>query len=457
MIVLLDLEWIEKDRKHLTQLSAIRTYEDWNVSSNLELYAKPCPACLREQKHIAYGGLSIDLYKNGSTEEDCIHLFKKWLIPDDIIWVWAKSNQQYLIDLWHRYLASEIPPRIYSMTNEIRKRTSQTTRDVASPYTMLKKLNITPPSPEHLALNDIEAMRLLFDNIGISMTQLETVPPKVPPPKLTQKERNQRTINKSQYNYVYLKQSEVFHRRECKLCLNAKSEGNILGSIYYETAAKGRRPCKACNPVPLLFTAPITDKDLSYIERKRTGALSKLNNEVIRARMLDGSVTNIKRGKIIGWCHHYLHEGAITKTILSEHDCLNKNCPYLERNCQSPFWAELELKKESKEKRKAKIKAEKMQRAIETSELNNLAAIWQSYLDDMDSDMLIVLVTKESPNRYKIFYVSENRFADGNRYPLFLDTLKEVHTNYRITLRHIRDVDGHFVTREEYSRCCKVS
>ena len=36
MIVLLDLEWIEKERKHLTQLSAIRTLEDWNVSLSVK-------------------------------------------------------------------------------------------------------------------------------------------------------------------------------------------------------------------------------------------------------------------------------------------------------------------------------------------------------------------------------------------------------------------------------------
>lgn len=68
----------------------------------------------------------------------------------------------------------------------------------------------------------------------------------------------------------------------------------------------------------------------------------------------------------------------------------------------------------------------------------------------MESDMYIVRVAKDAPSVYRVFYVSDNSFADGNRYPDFLDTLKFLHPHYRINLRHIRDVDGHFVTTDEY-------
>ena len=64
--------------------------------------------------------------------------------------------------------------------------------------------------------------------------------------------------------------------------------------------------------------------------------------------------------------------------------------------------------------------------------------------------MYIVRVAKDAPSVYRIFYVLDNRFADGNRYPAFLETLKFLHPHYRINLRHIRDVDGHFVTYDEY-------
>ena len=68
----------------------------------------------------------------------------------------------------------------------------------------------------------------------------------------------------------------------------------------------------------------------------------------------------------------------------------------------------------------------------------------------MESDLYIVRVQKEHPGFYKLFYVSDNSFADGNRYPEFLETLRHLHPFWRVHLRHIRDVDGHFVTKDEY-------
>lgn len=64
--------------------------------------------------------------------------------------------------------------------------------------------------------------------------------------------------------------------------------------------------------------------------------------------------------------------------------------------------------------------------------------------------MLIVRVEKLSPYVYRVFYVSYNPFADGNRYPELLAEIKRDHPRYKVLLRHIRDVDGHFVTRDEY-------
>ena len=212
----------------------------------------------------------------------------------------------------------------------------------------------------------------------------------------------------------------------------------------------GRRPCKVCKPVPMLFTAPITDAELNYREKKKTGALSKYNREMVEVELLGNGVVPMERGQIVGWCHNSLHKGALTKNILKSHDCLGKNCHFLVRNDQSPYWAQLELKKQSKEKRKAKVRAEQIQKAIEQDDMRILKESWQSYLDDMESDMHIVRVEKVNSARYKVFYVSDNTFADGNRYPEFLDTVKHLHPRFSLSLRHIRDVDGHFVTTDEY-------
>ncbi|WP_160668128.1 exonuclease domain-containing protein [Colidextribacter sp. OB.20] len=76
-----------------------------------------------------------------------------------------------------------------------------------------------------------------------------------PCPRLTEeyrsakRKRKQNTIARSQYNFVYVKTSPVFHRRDCSRILSANS---IMGSIFYEGCTKtGRRPCRLCKPSAL--------------------------------------------------------------------------------------------------------------------------------------------------------------------------------------------------------------
>ena len=75
MVVLFDLEWIEKDGIHMTQLSALRVNQDWDVQSDLDIIVNPGSVCLRDPTHIAFGSISPDLYSNGVTEQDAILTF----------------------------------------------------------------------------------------------------------------------------------------------------------------------------------------------------------------------------------------------------------------------------------------------------------------------------------------------------------------------------------------------
>lgn len=56
--------------------------------------------------------------------------------------------------------------------------------------------------------------------------------------------------------------------------------------------------------------------------------------------------------------------------------------------------------------------------------LLNLAELFQSYIDDAGYAMQIVRVDMERVNRYRVFYVSEYPFADGDRFPKFLETAR---------------------------------
>ena len=84
--------------------------------------------------------------------------------------------------------------------------------------------------------------------------------------------------------------------------------------------------------------------------------------------------------------------------------------------------------------------------------LQNPAELFQSYMDDAGYFMQIVRADTERTNRSRVFYVSEYLFADGDRFPKFLETVRFFFPDYHLNLRHIRDVDGHFVTIEEHQQ-----
>ena len=83
----------------------------------------------------------------------------------------------------------------------------------------------------------------------------------------------------------------------------------------------------------------------------------------------------------------------------------------------------------------------------ETQDLENIKSILTSYTE---SSMDIIRVERKHHGLYKVFYVSDNSFADGNRFPGFLDRVRLNHPSWRLMLRHIKDIDGRFVTRDEF-------
>ena len=262
------------------------------------------------------------------------------------------------------------------------------------------------------------------------------------------REAIQDVIDRTEYNYLFLNGSSIFHRRGCKACLNAKSAGDILGSIYYATAARQRRPCKLCKPTPDMES----DGREEDIAEKPKLSLAEQRNEVIKVRLLTDEVIPIKRKNIVGWCTHKLHKGAINKALLEEHQCLEKNCGFLIKNELGTYWLAQEQAAAEKKRRKEQIKQEKAKADALQQKMQNLAADWQKKLDEIGSDMYIVRVERETRTRYRVFYVSDNAFADGNRFPEFVDMVRREHPGKSVNMRHIRDVDGHFVTRDEYFR-----
>ena len=56
--------------------------------------------------------------------------------------------------------------------------------------------------------------------------------------------------------------------------------------------------------------------------------------------------------KAIAYCHSGQHQGFMSEKMLKAHGCLGKQCPYLERYEDMPFWKDKAKKKADKKARK---------------------------------------------------------------------------------------------------------
>lgn len=456
MIVLLDLEWIEGTEKHLTQLSALRTDEAWNRVSSYDALVNPGRIYLHDMNHMAFGKHDRDLFVNGLTEKSCIEKLEQWLQPDDEILVWAKSNQTYFSELWYRY-GQQLCPGIISVARYIRNLAKWDCSEMDF-YGMLAHLGEETPEPAHRASNDTEVLRRLLKTLGLSDGQMMKMPPKVLSVRPPQKEINRNRVEHSEYNFIYLKSSKVFHRRSCPNWMNTKDENDICGSIYYATAAKRRVPCRFCKPVPLK-TELAAELQSQQPERDSTGSVRKSidqpqsisrdpdPSEVIRTRLITDYVVDLKRKNIVGWCHNMMHPGTVDRKICIEHDCLGKQCFYFEQNPVSSYIISLDNKKKYREQ----VRKEKQKKRAEENDLKAMLDEWQAFLDSVDSDMKLVRIEKVSPREFTVFYVTDNRFANSNRVTEFFQMIKRTNPHFWINLRQIRDLDGHFVTRNEYA------
>lgn len=79
--------------------------------------------------------------------------------------------------------------------------------------------------------------------------------------------RNEDILNRSEYNYVFVQKSKVFHKPFCR-CI--RSTGEVLfGTIFYDNAvAMGRAPCKLCKPSPSDPKKPIKGNDVLSAAQK---------------------------------------------------------------------------------------------------------------------------------------------------------------------------------------------
>jgi hypothetical protein len=73
-------------------------------------------------------------------------------------------------------------------------------------------------------------------------------------------------------------------------------------------------------------------------------------------RMINGD--RCLESSAVGFCHCDVHRGYLTKALMKQHDCLNKECTFL-RKLNPAYWARLQGIEKEKRQKRADIEAER--------------------------------------------------------------------------------------------------
>ena len=335
MPVLMDLEWIETadGRPSLTQLAAMRVsaaWQDQGQNQGLEQFtAVLCPSGLEtcDPTHMALNGYHWKEFQHGEDEASAMVRLAAWLREDDMIYLWHRSSKDALMLAWRDAFQTELPYKVACVRNRIGAALRRNGIASDNLYSIADALGLRADAPMHCAKSDIALMRRVLQKLHVSL-KAPTTQPMIHKKVIPREERNRDIIARTQYHYLFTPESNVFHTRDCSRMRNAL---NILGSVYYDTAAKGRRPCKICKPV---------EGDSSQ-ERTQPGKKEKTRDvdygEIITVRVLGGGAIQVGRGKLVGYCRNVIHPGWLTKGLMNQHDCLGKECFYFQKNENAPY------------------------------------------------------------------------------------------------------------------------
>ena len=129
--------------------------------------------------------------------------------------------------------------------------------------------------------------------------------------------------------------------------------------------------------IKLRETCEILDRPLKEHAEADTG-----KSELVKARLLGNQCVILPQTRIVGCCHNLLHPGKLTKRLMTQHDCLGKNCRHFEKYEDAGYWKESDRKKEQKRTARQLQRMKRKQEAATEAILQNLAELFQSYIEE---------------------------------------------------------------------------
>ena len=298
MFVLVDMEWVTnaEGKEYPSQIAAMHVNDAWEKQDLFTIRIRPLDKSFHIWNHVGYTGGTKKEFLNANPAQSVFQCLQDWLQPEDVLCWWRGEGVALFQSFAKESNRKHVVLRPY-LTEYLRSDSLS-----ANPYRLLDKMGMRMDGVSNHSKSDVKCMRTALQAIkfpqvvleqpcteelfretdtyfhsGFCLEQetgtvhkegcaliksenLETLPTtlslikkKYTPCSCCKKEfaqahreKNRDIIQRSGYAFVYSPESNVFHKRECQLILNAKQ---IIGSVYYETSlSTGRCPCRVCKP-----------------------------------------------------------------------------------------------------------------------------------------------------------------------------------------------------------------
>lgn len=313
MYVLIDIEWITNSDHQInpTQIAALRVDKHWNEVDRFFARIRPRDISFCQWEHMGFSGGAPEEFLHADCLTNVFGDLDAWLNEDDVLCWWTPDSIKVLNTMYIMALQRRNTRKHVLLQDYVYPFLQAQNIVTGSPYKIANAHSIPTFSPKHQSLSDVLTMRSVLACVNFPSIQLEKPPevtatqrgardqsvpedwlyqydvttgyvhrkgcPAIPPSavlksfmklqtclkknylpcpictkdeyKQIRREWNQDIIDRTQYQFIYTDNSNIFHRRGCKRILN--TTGTILGSVYYDGCTKtGRCPCKVCHPEP---------------------------------------------------------------------------------------------------------------------------------------------------------------------------------------------------------------
>lgn len=169
---------------------------------------------------------------------------------------------------------------------------------------------------------------------------------------------------------------------------------------------------------------------------------------------------SVRASAVIGYCRCDAHRGSLTAPLLHSHKCMEKDCPFLERYVNYPYWRDRLAAEAARARKRSEAKAAKAARKAEArSEAESLdaamSALKAEAQDIADAEGWPITVVRAAPygsgrrSGFVINYVSADPDDDERKYVPLARALAARRPGW-YEIRRVRLPDGTPATPELY-------